>query len=69
MFPFVVSLSEFSEANEVSVEDGHVAPKDRDGLLRDEDAVGVFRKSIPVTFDSLSCSFLFDCVYSLFVSA
>ena len=51
MFPFVVSLSEFSEANEVSVEDGHVAPKDRDGLLRDEDAVGVFRKSILVTFD------------------
>lgn len=51
MLPILVSLPELVQANEVSIEDRHVAPVDRNGLFRDEKAVRGFRKSRFVTLD------------------
>ena len=53
VLPLLVPLPELVQADEVGVEDRHVAPVDRDGLLGDEDAVGVFRKSGSVALDQI----------------
>ena len=53
MLPILVPLPELVQADEVGVEDRHVAPVDRDGLLGDEDAVGVVRKSGSVALDQI----------------
>ena len=53
MIPVAALLPELVQADEVGVEDGHVAPVDRDGPLGDEEAVRVIRKPGPVALDEV----------------
>jgi hypothetical protein len=48
MLPLPAAFAELTEANEIGVQDRHVAPVDGYGLLGDEDAVRIVRELLAV---------------------